>query len=291
MPSYNKKQIKYVITIEGRKFTSSGSDTIEIIGYRSSCYIDHAGGAQLSTGQIQIYGLSQSDMNSITTLNWNLQEQNRTLIDVFALDDSNTYETLIFRGNVINAWGVYANMPDVYLHIYAVNNWYNLMTPYPIISYRGSTKISTVIAKITNDLGLHFENIGVEAVLNNPYLTNTAINQIRTIAKHAKVDVYFDNNSVVICNEGQPRGGVDVIINQESGMMNYPTFDNLGVNVEILFNPFLTFGGKITIQSDLPRANGDFTAISISHTLQSEFPNGQYFSLVRGTKSGFAITG
>jgi len=126
MPSYNKKQIKYIISIPGREFTSSGSDTIEIIGFRSSCYIDHAGGQQLSTAQIQIFGISQSDMNAITTLNWNLAEKNKTLIDVFALDDSNTYETLIFRGDIINAWGVYASMPDVYLHIYAINNWYNL---------------------------------------------------------------------------------------------------------------------------------------------------------------------
>jgi hypothetical protein len=66
----NKKDLKFIITLGTGTFGSSSNNTITLQGYRASVNIDKAGGMMMGTLKAQIYGVSQSDMTSITTLQW-----------------------------------------------------------------------------------------------------------------------------------------------------------------------------------------------------------------------------
>lgn len=290
MSSYSKKTLKYIFTLTNSENTATSARRIEISGLRSSALIEKAGGTQFSTATCQIFGVPQEDMNEITTLQWNLAQLDRNLLEVFAIDEENNYETLVFQGDIICAWGVYQSMPDVFLYVEARNSFFNSMNYFAPTSYKGVINGALAIERIATQLGYHFENNQVNINLNNVYEAGSAIEQIQSMAKAMNIDLVFDDNSIVVLNKGQPRAGEAAIISKETGLITYPTFDSLGVDVTILFNPFIIYGGSIEIQSDLPRANGTFTVTSLTHYLESKTLDGQFFSQIRGTKSGFAIT-
>jgi len=290
MPSYSKKQLKFIIKLSDAVFEDSGKNTIELTGLRANVEITKAGGAQFSCACCQIFGVPQEDMNDITTLMWTKDLLNKKIIEIYAVDDDNQYETLVFAGDIINAFGFYQAMPDVYLYIQSQSAYYDTLKFYAPTTYRGSIDAATVIGQISKNLGYNFENNGVTAKINNLYAANTGIEQIKAIAVAAGIDLYFDDGTIAICNPNSPRRNYVVEINQSSGMIGYPTFDGVGVLVQTLFNPLITFGGQINISSDIPRANGEWTATSIAHSLNSILPNGAFFSMVRGSISGFAIT-
>ncbi len=289
MPSFSKKQIKFIIRLAENIFTSNKTNTLEISGLRSNVDVINAGGAQFSCSVCQIFGVKQEDMNDVTTLMWTRNLVNQNTIEIYAIDDAGTYETLVFKGDIINAFGYYQTMPDVYLYIQAQGAYYNSLKPYPVTTFKGSADVATVIGQIAKSLGYNFENNNVTIKINNLYVANTGIEQIKSIAIAAGIDLYIDNNTIAICNPGFPRENFVAEINKNTGMIGYPTFDGLGVIVQTLFNPLVTYGGKIKVQSDIIRANGEWVASSISYSLSSVTPNGNFFTMIRGAKLGTAI--
>ena len=87
--------------------------------------LDNAGGAVLGTLRASIYGMTASDMNAVTTTKWDPSFAKNT-VEVYAIDGAQ--ETLVFQGNIVNAWGVYAGMPEVYLLLEAQNNYLGQIT-------------------------------------------------------------------------------------------------------------------------------------------------------------------
>ena len=66
----NKKALRFVINLATGTFGSSNNNQITLQGFRSIVDIDKAGGMMMGTLRARIYGVSQADMNSITTLQW-----------------------------------------------------------------------------------------------------------------------------------------------------------------------------------------------------------------------------
>lgn len=286
----NKKQLKFIITLGSNTFDAKGSNQITLEGYRASVKIDKAGGAQMSTLRSQIYGVKQSDINSITTLQWKPGDQISNTVEVYAIDGPQ--ETLVFSGYIVNAWGNYQAMPDVFLEIQAQHAYFAQLTPIPPRSYKGQIDVATVMAQIAASFTppLAFENNGVSVQLSDVYLANTGLEQAKSLAKAAGVTLYVDDTILAICPPNTPRGGLIPQISNQTGMNGYPTFDGTGINFQTLFNPSIKFGGSIEVITSLPQAAGQWIVTSVGHNLESEKPNGAWTSTVRGNKSGLAVT-
>ena len=285
----NKKELKFIITLGTGTFGSSSNNQIILQGFRASVDIDKAGGMMMGTLKASIWGVAQSDMNSITTLQWKTKAFIPNTVQVFAIDGDT--QTLIFTGNIINAWGNYDSMPDVFLMIQAQAAYGALITPVAPTSYDGPINPVTAMQQLAGTMGLTFENNGVSAnPLANQYLPNTALEQAKTIALAAGIWMYIDNGTLAITPANQPRKGAVPLISAETGMRGYPTFDGVGVNFQTLFNPSIMFGGSIQVDTTLPQANGTWIVTSVAHKLESEKPGGQWFSRIRGNAIGLAVT-
>lgn len=242
----------------------------------------------------QIFGVSQSNMNSCVTFPYQSGKLDQAgqikmnTVQVSAIDGN--AETLIFTGNIINAWGNYQNMPDVFLEIQAISTAISLLAPVSPTSFEGQIDVATAMAQLAQKMNLTFENNGVNVQLKNQYLAGTYVEQVQTLAKAARIWMYIDNEILAIAPSYQPRTTIDVpLISPQTGLKGYPTFDSVGVNISSLFNPAVRFGGSIQIQSSIPQANGKFIATNIAYDLDSLAPDGQWFMQIRGTKSGLAI--
>lgn len=283
----NKKELKFVITLGTGTFGSSSNNQITLQGYRAIVNIDKAGGMMMGTLRAQIYGVSQSDMNSCVTLQWKPRSFIPNTVQVFAIDGQT--QTLIFSGNIVNAWGNYDAMPDVFLMIQAQAAYFAQLNTAKPLSFNGSVNVATAMAQIANQIGFNFENNGVNTQLSNQYLANTALEQAKTLAKAAGIDLYVDDGVLAITPPNMPRNKPIPLISAQTGMKGYPTFDGIGVNFETFFNPSVIFGGSIQVQTDIPQAAGVWIVTSVSHRLESEKPGGAWFSRIRGNASGLAI--
>jgi hypothetical protein len=249
--------------------------------------IDKAGGMLMGTLRAQIFGVSQSDMNSITTLQWKPKAFIPNTVQVFAIDG--TQQTLVFSGNIVNAWGNYQNMPNVFLMIQAQAAYFNQLQGIAPTSYKGQIDVATAMQQLANQMGLTFENNGVTVQLSNQYLPNTALEQAKTLAQAAGIWMYIDGGILAITPANQPRNKPIPLISAQTGMKGFPTFDGIGVNFKTLFNPSVTFGGSVQIETSVPQAAGTWIATNIALKLESVKPDGAWFSTIRGTKTGLAV--
>lgn len=290
MPSFaNKKQLRFVITLGTGKFGSSNNDQITLQGFRAIADIDKAGGMMMGTLKAKVYGVKQDDMNSITTLQWKPGTLIPNTVEVFAIDGP--AETLVFAGNIVNAWADYQSMPDVFLHIQAQAAFFNQLKAVPPRSFKGPIDVSSVMAQIARDLGYTFENNGVTTQLVDLYLANTGLEQAKELAKAANIGLYIDDKVMAITPSPYvPRKTVVPVISPATGLMGYPTFDGVGVNFQALFNPSVTFGGTIKLETDVKQAAGEWIVTSVAHRLESEKPGGAWFSTIRGNAVGLAVT-
>lgn len=285
----NKKELRFVITLATGAFGSSKLNTITLEGFRANADINKAGGAMMSELRAEIYGVEQGDMNSVTTLMW---KPNRNLlpntVTVYAIDGPQ--ETLVFRGNIVNAWGNYQSMPDVFLQIQAQSAFVSQLTPVAPVSIKGAVDVGTLMGQLAQSMGYTFENNGVDVQLSNPYLPNTAMEQAKALARAAGVNLYLDDNVLAITPPNAPRGGFVPDVTPASGLRGYPLFDGIGVTFETLFTPGLRFGGSFNLVTSIAQAAGKWIAVSINHRLQSQNPGGMWHSTVRGNQSGLIPT-
>lgn len=289
-----KKRLRFVVTLGTGKFGSSNNDQIVLEGFRATAEIDKAGGVQLGTLRAKIFGVKQSDMNAVTSFTMQPPQGGGYLyqpntVEVFAIDGDAV--TLVFSGNIVNAWGDYQGQPDVFLHIQAQSAFFNQLRPVAPLSIKGGIDVAIVMERIARDMGLTFENNNVSTILTDVYVANTLTEQAKELARAANFDLYIDDNVLAITNRYAPRKGVIPLLSAETGLIGYPTFDGIGVNFQTYYNPAITFGGAIQLKTDVYRASGEWTVASVNHRLESEKPGGAWLSSVRGNVYGIITTG
>jgi hypothetical protein len=287
MLSYSKKELRFIITLGTGKFGSSSNDQIILQGFRATADIDKAGGMMMGTLRAKIYGVKQDDMNSITTLQWKPGSLIPNTVEVYAVEPD--AETLVFAGNIVNAWGDYQGMPDVFLHIQAQAAYFNGLRAVKPFSIKGGVDAAVVMERIATDMGLAFENNNVSVMLTDVYLANTLKEQALELARMCNFTLYIDDKVLAITNKYSPRKGLIPEISAQSGLIGYPTFDGIGVNFQTVFNPAVAFGGAVKLTTDIERAAGEWVVVSVSHRLESEKPGGAWFSTIRGNLNGLAV--
>ena len=297
----DKKDLRFVITLGSQKtpFSSDSQsfNTVILQGLRASVYIDNAGGAMMGTMRAQIFGVTASDMNTLTSTLWDnlvLGSSGSSFafnaIQVFAIDGSQ--ETLVYNGVVLNCWGVYTSMPEVYLYIEAQIGYASLVESTNPISVAADTDVNTVMGQIAKTMGFQFKNDGVSvSVPKGTYLGNTSMEQARTLMQMYKFWMYLDStspNTLAIAPYGTARKTAAPLISPQTGLIGYPVFNSTGVNFETLFNPGLVFGGPIVMQSSIPKANGTWTVTSMAHQLSSQTPGGPWKTTVNAVSPNIA---
>ena len=282
-----------MVTLGTGSFGASNANQITMEGFRASVEIDVAGLQQKGTLRAQVYGVAQSDMNQITTLQWKpgtIIGSNQ--VDVYAIDGAQ--ETLVFSGNIVNAWANYNSMPDVFLMIQAQTAYHAALTPVSPLSFNGSIDVASVMGQIAQNMGFTFENNGVTTQLSSIYLHGTGMDQALSLAQQAGVDLYLDNTVLAITPPDTPRGTLIPELSPGSGNVGYPTFDGVGVNFETLFNPAIRPGGAINLTTSVKAItdiSSQWIVTSLSHKLESEKPGGAWFTTVRGNLNGKLTAG
>lgn len=275
----SRKRIDVTISLGTGQFGDTGANTVTITGARVHAGIQVFGGEAMPQLQLRIFGQPLERMNQLTTIgpiNSAIMFNNSVLV---AAGDDSSMQT-VYSGTIWEAWAEFQGVPEVPLNIVGLGGLAASLKPVGALSYTGSADVATIMQTLAETMGLAFENNGVSVQLSNPYFPGTALAQVRACARAADIYYAIDRGTLAIWPKNGARQGDAVLISPETGMVGYPSFASNGLTLTTLFNPAIKPGGVVQVDSSLQVARGQWTVLQVQHSLQSETPNGQWFTQI-----------
>lgn len=286
--SFEPRRIDVTITLGAGQFGANVGDTMTLTGYRVQAYINQWGGDTQGTAQARIYGLPIDTLNRLTSVG-PLAPSVRagSTVQIAAGIDGQALST-VFLGTIYGpnggAWAEMQEAPNTALVVEGAAAAVAALQPVGASSYSGATQVSSIMSDLAKEGGFAFENNGVQVVLDNPYFPGSTLTKIQACARAA--GIYYDIHAGVLAI--WPGNGSRVqsdahIITPWNGLVGYPTYSQQGIQIRTLFDPRFALGKQFTIQKSLMTpANRTWNTYSVSHSLESQTPNGAWFTDVMG---------
>lgn len=270
-------------------FAGTNADTATFSGHRARVQVQNSGGASGFTAKVSIWGLTPSSINQLATMGRVIGMIPRNIITVTA-GDPLTGLSAVFSGTIMDAYADFNQAPEVPMEFECLSGGAEAAIPAKASSFTGNTDVATILNGIAQQAGWGFENNEVTAQLSNPYLSGTAVDQIKAVAQAARINAEVINGVLCIWPLYGSRAtlGFPLIAPPPLGqMIGYPTYtQQQGIMLRTIFDPRLGRGGRVNVQTSLPRATGTWTVSKIDHILESEMPRGRWESILTLFREG-----
>ena len=265
-------------------------NTKTLSGLRVSCKIDLTGGPGMASANVRIHGMTESDMNKLSTLGKPLLYYRDNGITISAGDDV-AGMSQVFTGGFYAAYQDFTAAPDTAFVIQAHAGLLGAMQPVAPSSFKGTADVSVVMSNLAEQMGLKFENSGVSGItLQNPYLPGTYRDQAQRLADAANINLYFDGDpptgTMAIWPRTGQRGGQVPNIQAGVDLVGYPQFSDAGCIVKCLFNRDVKPGGQFNLTTSLANAGGLWNVRFLNHEIESTTPGGSWFTIIDAMRPG-----
>jgi hypothetical protein len=263
-----------------------GGNTVTLPSLRTSARIHNAGGPLGSTMELTIFGMTESMMNRLSTLGMQINLVPKNQIVVSAGDETNGLSTVFF-GYIIAAYADFNRAPEVAFQISAQSLFAQSAIPVAASSFKGATDVATIMSGLATQMGLRFENNGVQVKLPSPYFSGSAKTQALKCVKDANISWNGGEGGVLaIWPKNGSRGGAIPVV-EPPGMIQYPTYTAYGIIVRSVYNPSIAFGGRIQVNSSLKPATGVWAIYGLDLALDAQLPNGKWEMMISGYNPKF----
>lgn len=275
-----ERKLGVSIRLENGTFDESRTDTITLPArLRMAARLAHAGGPSDGTLDLVIWGMTKSIMNQLSTLGMQINLVPKNSITVTAGSDDVGMATA-FVGYIIAAYADFNASPEVAFHISAHTLAPQSVIPAKATSFEGATDVATIMSGFATLMGLKFENSGVTTQLHSPYYSGSVKTQAQACVEEAGIS--WNNGALgtlAIWPKNGSRGGQIPLVSKLTGMSGYPTYTAYGIMVRTLYNPSITFGAKIRVESEVIKP-GEWAVYGLDHELSVQMPDGQWMSSV-----------
>jgi hypothetical protein len=283
-------------------FSESGTDTVTLKGSRTSVRIQNSGSLADQRAQVKVWGLTPSLMNQLSTLGLVVNLVPKNTLSISA-GDADSGMTSIFSGTIYAAYGDYSGQPDVPFIFECNAGVANATAPATASSFEGSVAVADVMAGLARQIGATFENNGITTRIASPYLPGTLQAQITKLARIAGINVGIIGNTLSIWPRGGNRQTPNVPVispTAQNGQISYPAFTQQGIVVSAVFNPQITFGSLIRVESSLLAAIAGAQAAAsfpsqwavnkMDLALDALVPKGDWMAKIYGYNPGYSRT-
>ena len=278
-------------TTQPNVFSGTQSNTMVLEFRRARVRIQQVGAPATAMGQVDVWGLSQSRMNELSTLGIQTTLVKRNTLQIDAGDAINGLTT-IYKGTIFQAYGVYQNAPDVPMHFDLQYGLAELASNADPNSFTAKTSAETAFQQLSSKLGLqgNVENNGITVSSPKPiYLKGSLIDQLDQLRNTFQVGAEVINGTTlaIFPKNGYRTTGAPtpVLVGPPpiGQMKSYPAFAAQGVVVETIFDPRIQFFGQIEVRgSTISQANAVWRVVRLDHDLDSMLPGGQFKSVIWG---------
>lgn len=282
--SFTKKVIETHLTLASGSFGGQGNTKI-IRGLATDVSIERPGLPDKDKARVKIYNLPLQEMEQLTTLSFKPLQVRKNIIRILAGDENNLSE--VFNGDITSAFGNFNNAPDPVFEIEALCGYYASIQPSSPTSISGSTPVADVISKVAQQIGYSFINQGVTSSLRNAVLNGSPMEQAINAAKQVGAQLLVNDSTMTLLNANEALSGNAVLLNKDTGMIGYPTFNNEGIIVKSLYNNAFKFNGLVKVESIVPKATGVWRITKLTHNLSAfNSQGGQWISEIEATYTG-----
>lgn len=286
-PTFVHRKIDVSIRLGTGAFGATGSDTVNVSGLRVSAMVTKQTGDFRGMLDLHVFGLTESIMRQVckgSTGRIGSVIRNDT-VTLTAGDDTNGM-TQAYVGTILTASMDYAGSPDISLHILSNGAQVAALAPVSPSSFEGGADVATIMSGFANLAGLNFENHGlVGVVLHDPYFPGSAYDQIRECAQAARIGWTIEDGTLAIWPRGGARTG-NLAISPATGMVGYPSTFKGGIGLTMLYSSAVRVGSTITVMSSNTQACGSWHVNEVSHALESETPDGAWFTSLTCSQFG-----
>ncbi len=278
--TFREKALTYKIELEG-------GESATVTGLRSECTIIMAGEPSQGQANISIWGMSFDRMNQMTTFGKQFGVRGKNKISVLAGDVGGAM-ALVYSGTILTAYMDGLNPPDVPFRIAALGGAFEAVIKSEPTSFQKDDDFVTVMQQLAKKMNLGFEN-GLQKKLPvkaGTYLEGSYYLQAKKLAQQVGAQMTIEQDKLVIWMPGFPRSHSAAASEKDGTLVGYPAFNDAGPIFTVYFNPNLRIGGKITVETSITAANGEWFISNLEHMLSSLLPNGPWFSVVYCTVIG-----
>jgi len=283
--SFTAKQLRVTLILSPQNsngvFPGTNSNTLVVENLRTTANIQTVPGSVSTHANVKIYGMDQRYMNALTTIFFNSSQQivfNNMIVE----QNSGSGWTQVFSGMIIEAQPVYPpGSPAAFFCLQGIVGYQHQINPVPPSSYQGSVSVSSIVQDLAGKMNYAFENDGVTAQINNPYLSGTYWDQLNRVCTATNTQYTVTADTLFIYPGGIARSNPPILtLGPKSGLEGYPTLEKFGIVISSLYNPALQAGGKIkVVGSDIPGANGLWYPFMVDHQLEALAPGGRWHSV------------
>lgn len=279
MTQYAKRKIDVTINYgEGPKGEDKGKD-VTLTGLRvSASYIGYATDVQ-GVLHLRIFGVPLAMINQLTIIGPIMQERRNNRITLTAGEEGGAMST-VYEGTIDSAFADFNGAPEVVFNVVALAAAFESVKAVPAKDHAGNVDAAIIMADLAKTMNFAFESNGVSVMLTDRTFSGTAMMQVKECAQAAQINYTVEKGILAIWPRKSYRVGEPVKISPETGMVGYPTFSSNGLSLTTLFNPDVVLGRRVNATSSLTAACGLWNVFSIAHILESETPNGQWFTQV-----------
>lgn len=249
---------------------------------RTSARILRAGGYNLSECQLQIRGLSLQHINQLSTYGTVIHPNYGYKIQVDAGDEINGMST-VFVGNIQQAWADMKAMPDCPFHVLATAGGDAAVKRIEPTSFEGPTDAAQMLQQLAGKAGLGFQNYGLNKKIADPYHWGSPWKQMKEIIDAANGEGIIEQDKLFVWPKNGSGGG-SLDIRPGTGLRDYPSFTQYGVQVRYEFHREIQYRSIMNITSDITPACGPWIIIRIDYDLQANTPRGNWFAILDGAK-------
>ena len=241
--------VKVSIEVNGRLKTYSSPMAITAYGTKY-------GNALQNECEVVIENLDKETQDYILTETtpYNLNRTPKTIIVEAGRVSYGT--AVIYRGNIVTS--IVSQPPDIGMTLKCLTGNFikgNILTR----NQPGSATLSQISAQIAQDTGTLLNFQATNKNISNYNFSGPAPNQVNLLGTMGGLNVFIDDNTLVVKDAFIPLTGVNRILSASTGMIGIPEFTEQGIKVKFLLDNRTTLGGGLQIISkQYPAANGNY---------------------------------
>lgn len=268
------------------QFSKNGNVILSLQGLKCTAIISNPGGNNaFATLQLRVYGMTLNEMNYFSSGGANLIINENFDITLLAGDVGGTIGQIFF-GGIFSSYIDFSSVPDVAFVCSAQSGIFNKASPSAANSWVGSQNVEDLVKSLAESIGMGFSNNGAHAIVQNQYAYGSVFDQIKRLCSAASIPFSVEDNTVSIWANDGTKNDKKILLNKETGLVGYPSYYQSGLIVKSIFDPDISIGCTIELQSLIPKANGKFPILATTHELSTLTPDGPWFTTAQLAPTG-----
>jgi len=252
--------IKISIEVNGRLKTYDGSLALTANGTKYANPLQNE-------CQVTLSNLDKTTQDSILTETspYNLNRTPKTIIVEAGRQSYGT--AVIYRGNIVSS--TLSQPPDLTITLKCLTGNFlkgNILSR----SQPGSVTLSQLSKQIAQDNNTLLNFQATDRNISNYSYAGAALKQVDVLGTMGGINVFIDDNVLVVKDAWVPLNNTLRVLNAETGMIGIPEFTEQGIRVKFLLDNRTTLGGSLQIESkEYPAVNGVYVIYKLGFQIAS----------------------